>query len=79
MEWMLQVVDELDDVAGSIALLWVGARRAVAMLLLGTAGAAALLAVAALGMTPCLYCGSALLLSAAAACSINARIARIPV
>ena len=73
MEWMLQVVDEIDDVAGSLALLWVGARRSVALALMGLAGAAALLAVAALGMEPCLICGSALALSTASALSVATR------
>jgi hypothetical protein len=77
MEWMLQVVDELDDVAGSIALLWIGVRRDVALVLLGVAGAAALVAVTALGIAPSLICASAALLSAALAFSINARFERV--
>jgi hypothetical protein len=75
MEWMLQVIDEFDDFASSLALLWVGARRGVALALAGIAGAAALVAVTALGMAPVLICASAVLLSAASALSVNARFA----
>ena len=64
MEWMLQVVDELDDAVGSLALLWVGVRRGFAMALLGIAGAAILSAIAVLGWVPTLICGAAVVSSA---------------
>jgi predicted transcriptional regulator len=76
MEWMLQVADELDDVAGSIALLWIGVRHDAALALLGAAGAAGLVAVTAIGIAPSLICASAALLSAALALSFKARFER---
>ena len=76
MEWMLQVVDELDDVAGSLALLWVGSRQGIVLTLLGVTGAAALVAVSVLGSTPILICGSAVLLSATLAYCVDSRFAR---
>ena len=72
MEWMLQVVDELDDVAGSLALLWVGVRRGVALALLGIAGAAFLLVATALGWAPTLICVAAIAFSAALALTVKA-------
>ena len=68
---MLQVVDELDDVAGSLALLWVGARRGFALALLGVAGAAFLLAAAVLGLAPALICGAAVAFSASLAFTVK--------
>ena len=76
MEWMLQVADELDDAAGSIALLWVGIRRGAVLTLMGVVGAVALVAVSVLGIAPSLICASAVLLSAALAFSFNTRFER---
>jgi len=68
---MLQVVDELDDVAGSLALVWVGVRRGIALTLLGIAGGAGLGAVGALGLVPALICGAAVAVSAALAFTLK--------
>jgi len=76
MEWMLQLVDELDDAAASLALIWVGLRRGVGLTLIGAAGAAALLALAAMGATPFLICSLAVLSSAFLAFAFSARIER---
>ena len=79
MEWMLQVVDEIDDVVGAARHLWVGARRNVAIVAAGIAGAAALLGLTALGAAPFLICSSSILLSAALAFHIQRRVLRISV
>jgi hypothetical protein len=77
MEWMLQVVDELDDVVGTARHLWVGARRNIAIVAAGIAGAAALLGLIALSAAPFLICCSVVLLSAALALLIQRRVLRI--
>lgn len=77
MEWMLQVVDELDDVAGALRHLWVDARRDAAIVATGIAGAAALLGLIALGAAPFLVCCGGVLLSAAIAFSMQRCVRRI--
>jgi len=73
MEWMLQVVDELDDMAGALRHLWVGIRRDIAILAAGIAGAVALLGLIALGAGPFLLVSGGLLLSAMLAFAIQRR------
>lgn len=77
MEWMLQVVDELDDVIGAARHLWVGARRNIAIVAAGIAGAAALLGLTAWGAAPFLICSSSVLLSAALAFHMQRRVLRL--
>lgn len=76
MEWMLQVVDELDDVIGSLQLVWVGARRSIALGLLGVAGATALLGLEVLGAGAFALCCAGVLGSAFLAVSIPRRFLR---
>jgi len=73
MEWMLQVVDELDDMAGAMRHLWIGVRRDIAILAAGIAGAVALLGLIALGAGPFLLVSGGLLLSAMPAFAIQRR------
>lgn len=73
---MLQVVDELDDVFGSLQLVWVGARRSIALGLFGVAGAAALVGLVALGAGAFLLCVAGVLSSAFLAFSIPRRLLR---
>jgi hypothetical protein len=77
MEWMLQVADEIDDLVGSLMHCWIGARRGIATLLSGLAGAAMLTASVSVGLGPILYCGAALLASAATAFALRRRFAEI--
>ena len=79
MEWMLQVVDELDDVAGVLRHLWLGLRRdiAIAMVVAGIAGAAAFLGLTALGAAPFLICCCSVLLSVALALHIRRSARRL--
>jgi hypothetical protein len=44
MEWMLQVVDELDDVIGALRLYAVGLRAEVGLVVAGGVGAGAIYA-----------------------------------
>ena len=77
MEWMLQVVDELDDVAGTLCHLWVGARREIAIVAAGIAGAAALLGAIALGAAPFLICCGGVACSALLAIGMQRRVLRL--
>ena len=61
MEWMLLVVDELDDACSSLALCWLGARRDILLMLAGMLGAAAVLVAFVLGAGPLLLCAAAVL------------------
>ena len=44
MEWMLQVVDEIDDAIGALRLCCVGLRAEIGLLLAGSLGIAAICA-----------------------------------
>ena len=48
MEWMLQVVDEVDDVVGALGLFAMGMRTEIGLLVAGGAGAGAGVLCAAL-------------------------------
>ena len=76
MEWMLQVVDELDDVIGSLQLYWVGVRRGIALGVFGVAGVAALLGLEVLGAGAFLLICGGVLSSAFLAVSIPRRFLR---
>ena len=76
MEWMLQVVDELDDVIGSLQLYWVGMRRGIAVGVFGIAGAAALCGLVALGTGAFLLASAGVLSSAFLAVSIPRHLLR---
>ena len=76
MEWMLQVVDELDDVVGTLRLCCLGVEAEIS---LGMAGAAAFGAIAAAlsaGAEPLLIAAMSTLLGLAAL--LKARAARAP-
>ncbi len=75
---MLQVLDELDDVIGSLQLCWVGARRGIALIMCGIAGAAGLLGLAAIGAGPLLLCCASVLSSAFLAFFIQRCFVRLP-
>jgi hypothetical protein len=77
MEWMLQVVDELDDVAGTVRHLCLGAGYNIAIVALGIAGAVALLGLIALGAAPFLIGCGGVLLSAALAFAVQRRVQRL--
>jgi hypothetical protein len=63
MEWMLLVVDDLDDLVGSIGHCLYSIRRELATAAFILASVAVLVAVTAIGVTPILLSGLALMLS----------------
>jgi hypothetical protein len=65
MEWVLQVLDEFDDVGAVLAHWWLGARRAIALVMGGLAGAAVLVAAFIVGADTLALAGAVLGIGAA--------------
>jgi hypothetical protein len=72
MEWMLQVVDEIDDVVGALRLCLVGLTAEIGLLVAGSLGICAIAAAVATGAEVTLICSAAIMLSLAAALKIHA-------
>ena len=66
MEWMLQVVDEIDDLIGALRLCLVGMAAELGLIVAGGLGIAAIGAAVAAGAETPLICSAAALLSLAA-------------
>ena len=71
MEWMLQVVDEIDDAVGALRLYYVGVAAEIGLLVAAAAGAAAIFGAIAAGAEAPLIYSAAILLSLAAALKIH--------
>jgi hypothetical protein len=66
MEWMLQVVDEIDDLVGALRLCLVGMAAEVGLVVAGGLGIGAIGAAIAAGAETPLICSAAVVLSLAA-------------
>jgi len=71
MEWMLQVLDELDDVVGAVRLCCVGLGAEIGLAAAGCLGIAAIGACVAAGAQITLILSAAIVLSVAAALKIR--------
>jgi len=72
MEWMLQVVDEIDDAIGALRLCFLGLAGEFGLGVAGGVGIGAIGAAAATGAEISLICSAAIMLSLAAALKIQA-------
>jgi hypothetical protein len=72
MEWMLQVVDEIDDAVGALRLCLVGLAAEIGLVAAGSLGIGAIGAAVATGAQISLICSAAIVLSLAAALKIQA-------
>ena len=66
MEWILQVVDEFDDVLGAVRHGWLGFHAEIGALLFAGIGVGAMLAAFALGADPLMVGTAAIVLNLAA-------------
>jgi hypothetical protein len=73
MEWVLQVVDEMDDAIGAARLHWMGLNAEIGALLGGGAVIAALGATLAVGREAVVICSAAVILSIGAGISLRGR------
>jgi hypothetical protein len=71
MEWMLQVVDEIDDVVGALRLCWAGVATEIAPLAAGILGIGAITAAVLAGAEVTLIFSAAILLSLGTALKIH--------
>jgi hypothetical protein len=71
MEWMLQVVDEIDDLIGALRLCLVGMAAELGLIVAGGLGIVAIGAAVAAGAEIPLICSAAVLLSLAAALKLK--------
>jgi hypothetical protein len=71
MEWMLQVVDELDDAVGALRQLAMGVGTEMPVLLAGSVGVFGIGAALVLGAQSLLIFAEAILLGSAAALKIR--------
>jgi hypothetical protein len=71
MEWILQVVDEFDDVLGALRHRWLGFHAEIAALLFAGIGVGAMLAAFALGADPLMVGTAAIVLNLAALLQIR--------
>lgn len=76
MEWMLQVVDELDDVVGALGCCWLGVAAEAPAWLAGGAGLGAILAALMTGAEPLLIAAASTVLALAAL--LKVRGSRLP-
>jgi hypothetical protein len=72
MEWMLQVVDEIDDAIGALRLLFLGLAAEIGLVVAGSLGIGAIGAAIATGAEVSLICSAAIVLGLAAALKIQA-------
>jgi hypothetical protein len=71
MEWMLQVVDEIDDAVGALRLCSLGLCAEIGLVVAGSLGIGAIGAALATGAEVPLICCAAIVLSLAAALKIH--------
>jgi hypothetical protein len=71
MEWILQVVDEIDDAISALRLCSVGVAAEIGLAAAGSLGIAAIGAAIATGAEVTLICCAAIVLSLAAALRIH--------
>jgi hypothetical protein len=71
MEWMLQVVDEIDDAIGAFRLCCLGLAAEIGLAAAGGLGAVAIGAAIVTGAEISLLCSAAIMLSLAAALKIR--------
>jgi hypothetical protein len=71
MEWMLQVVDEIDDVIGALRLCFLGLTAEIGLVVAGSLGIGAIGAAVVTGAELQLICSAAIMLSLAAALKIH--------
>jgi len=71
MEWMLQVVDEIDDAVSALRLCSLGLSAEIGLAVAGALGIGAIGAAVATGAEITLLCSAAMLISAAAALKIH--------
>ena len=72
MEWMLQIVDEIDDAIGALRLCSLGVAAEFGLVAAGTLGIGAIGVAVAAGAEISLICSAAIMLSLAAALKIRA-------
>jgi hypothetical protein len=72
MEWMLQVVDEIDDAIGALRLCSVGLAAEFGLVVAGCFGIGAICAAVAIGAEVSLICSAVIMLSLAATLKIQA-------
>ena len=77
MEWMLQVVDELDDAVSALRMCFLGLSAEIGLLVAGCLGIGAIGVAIVTGAEITLICSVALLLSLAAALKIQG--SRLPI
>ncbi len=71
MEWLLQVVDEIDDAVGALRLYCVGLWSEISLLAAGSLGLGAICAAIAAGAEIQLICSAAIVLGLAASLKIH--------
>jgi D-arabinose 1-dehydrogenase-like Zn-dependent alcohol dehydrogenase len=71
MEWMLQVIDELDDLISALRLCFVGMAAELGLVAAGGLGLGAIGAAIAAGAEVTLICSAAVVLSLAAALKLQ--------
>jgi len=72
MEWMLQVVDEIDDAISALRLCVLGLAAEIGLVVAGGLGIGAIGAAVVTGAEVLLICSAAIMLSLAAALKIHA-------
>ncbi len=77
MEWMLQVVDEIDDAIGALRLCSLGVAAEFGKVVAGSLGIGAIGAAVATGAEISLICSAAIMLSLAATLKIRASHRRV--
>jgi hypothetical protein len=76
MEWMLQVVDEIDDAIGALRLCSLGVAAEFGLVAAGSLGIGAIGAAVATGAQISLICSAVIMLSLAATLKIRASSSR---
>ena len=71
MEWMLQVVDEIDDAVGALRIYFLGLWSEISLLVAGSVGLGAICAAIAAGAEIQLICSAAIVLGLAASLKIR--------
>jgi hypothetical protein len=77
MEWMLQVVDEIDDAIGALRLCSIGVAAEFGKVVVGSLGIGAIGAAVATGAEISLICAAVIVLSLAATLKIRASGRRV--
>jgi hypothetical protein len=71
MEWMLQVLDEVDDLIGALRFCCTGLAAEIGLLVAGGLGVGAIGAALAVGAEFSLFCSASLMLALAAALKLH--------